>query len=139
MTEIPESFSKRNTDLSERFKEIRASLVHQQGIKRPLQYNIRPFGERSIQEKIALEKGQLENRAFEQDIGLKKNTLFILFWFLAAETVAIFVIAFFQGFKTGGFEIEGWSFRLLITATITQITVMLLIAVKHLFPNKPVM
>lgn len=137
MIEIPRASAEKNSNTPDRYKQIRDSLVHQQTIRRPIQYGNRTFGERSIQERIDLEKGQLENKAFDQDIGLKKKTLFILFTFLAIETIAIFTIAFFQGFKLGGFEIKEWSFRLLITATITQITVMLLIAVKHLFPNKP--
>ncbi len=69
---------------------------------------------------------------------LKKTTLLVLFGFLAIETVAIFVMAFFQGFEWHGFKLEEWSFRILTGATITQITVMLLVAVRHLFPQKTV-
>jgi len=78
----------------------------------------------------------LENQAFAQDIKLKRLTLKILFLFLACETFAIFAYALFQGIKLWGFQLEQWSFNLLVSATITQITVMLIIAVKHLFPQK---
>jgi len=82
------------------------------------------------------EKAKLENEALQQDIKLKKYTLIALFGFLTVETALIFVMTFFQGFEFGNFSLEEWSFRLLISATITQITVMLLIAVRHLFPQK---
>lgn len=90
----------------------------------------------SIPDRIKNQKAELENKAIEQDITLKKITLLILFCFLAVETVVIFVTAFFQGFQFKGFLLEEWSFRLVISATITQITVMLLVAVRHIFPRK---
>lgn len=89
-----------------------------------------------IDQAIRNEKGKLENASLLQDIKLKKYTLIALFCFLAVETVLIFVMSFFQGFKAWGFLMEEWSFRLLVSATITQITFMLLIAVRHLFPQK---
>jgi hypothetical protein len=79
-------------------------------------------------------KLKIENDNAENDQKLKRLTLVLLFVFLAFETAAIFVLAFFQGFKTGGFNIDSWSFRLVVTATIGQITTMLIIAVHHLFP-----
>jgi len=81
-------------------------------------------------------KKQLENNALEQDIALKKATLWILFGFLAFEIIAVFVFAYFQAVKFRGFALEEWSFKLLVTATLIQITYMLQVAVKHLFPNK---
>jgi hypothetical protein len=87
-----------------------------------------------IDEKIR--KLQIANDIAENDQKLKRRTLNLLFIFLALETVAVFVLAFFQGFKTGGFALESWSFRLVVTVTIGQITAMLLIAVQHLFPHK---
>lgn len=89
----------------------------------------------SIEEEIA-ERERIKNKGLNQDIDLKKVTLFVLFGFLAVETIAVFTIAFFQGFKFYEFQIEEWSFKLLIVATITQISYMLRFAVKHLFPNK---
>lgn len=89
-----------------------------------------------IDQAIRNEKGKLENVSLLQDIKLKKYTLIALFCFLAVETILIFIMSFFQGFKAWGFLLEEWSFRLLVSATITQITVMLLIAVRHLFPQK---
>lgn len=77
---------------------------------------------------------QLENDALAQDIKLKKQTLDRLFLFLAIETIIIFGFAFGQAVRW--FSLDEWSFRLVITATIAQITLMLNIAVKHLFPQK---
>jgi hypothetical protein len=85
----------------------------------------------------AIEQRKLiENTALAQDITLKKITLFTLFVFLALETSLIFVFAFFQGVHSWGFALEEWSFKLLIAATVTQITLMVQIAVKHLFPQQ---
>ncbi len=78
----------------------------------------------------------LENDALEQDILLKRNTLKTLIRFLGAETVVIFIFAFLQATKLCDFALEEWSFKLLVTATLLQITYMLQVAVKHLFPNK---
>ncbi len=77
---------------------------------------------------------ELENKAFEQDIKLKKISLFTLFFFLAFETVAIFAFAYFQAVGFNGFKLEQWSFNLLVSATIAQITYMVQMTVKHLFP-----
>lgn len=85
---------------------------------------------------VAEERGKLENQAFQQDIILKKETLIILFIFLAFETIIIFLFSFFQGISFLQFHLEEWSFKLLITATLLQITYMVKIAVQHLFPNK---
>ncbi len=79
---------------------------------------------------------ELENNALEQDIKLKRNTLFILFLFLAAETILVFRIAWKQGSFLGDFYLDEVSFRTVMVATILQITAMLTIAVKHLFPEK---
>jgi len=91
--------------------------------------------EESIKQEQANRK-KLENKAFEQDIALKKNTLIILFLFLGLETVAVFAYAFFQATGMFNFELEEWSFKLLLTATITQITLMVHVAVRHLYPKK---
>lgn len=84
---------------------------------------------------IAAVRKQLENVAYEQETQLKKKTLNRLFRFLTCETVAVFLFALMQGFEWRGFWLDEWSFRLLIAATIAQITLMLRIAVKHLFPG----
>lgn len=88
----------------------------------------------SISREIAREK-KLKNDDTEQDIQLKKITLNRLFTFLASETVFIFVFAFFQATHAFGFSLEEWSFKLLTSVTIAQITVMLLVAVQYLFPK----
>lgn len=94
---------------------------------------------KSINESIRQEKARKEkiaNDIREKDQQLKENTLRKLFWFLGLETAVIFSLAFLQGFKWWRFELDQWSFRLVISATLGQITVMLIIAVKHLFPKK---
>ncbi|MDN5274211.1 MAG: hypothetical protein JWP06_112 [Candidatus Saccharibacteria bacterium] len=88
----------------------------------------------SISREIAREK-KLKNDDTEQDIRLKKITLNRLFTFLASETVLIFVFSFFQATHLFGFSLEEWSFKLLTSVTIAQITIMLLVAVQYLFPK----
>lgn len=78
---------------------------------------------------------RLENDAKQQDIDLKKKTLNRLFLLLCAETVVVFIFAYWQGRENNKFTIDQWSFRLIISATILQITTMLIYAVRHLFPN----
>lgn len=89
----------------------------------------------NIGEEIA-KRESIINAGLEQDIVLKKTTLKILFLFLGIETIIVFFFAFLQGTKLWGFALEEWSFKLLITATLLQITYMLQVAVKHLFPTK---
>lgn len=79
---------------------------------------------------------KLKNDDAEQDIRLKRITLAILLGFLAAETVLIFVIALFQAIRWPfHFHLEEWSFKLVVAATIGQITAMLYVAVRYLFPK----
>lgn len=88
----------------------------------------------SVDEEVRQKK--LKNDDLEQDIKLKKLTLQILFLFLGLETIAIFTVAIMQGIKINGFGLEEWSFKLLIGATIAQITLTIQMAVKYLFPVK---
>ncbi|QQR82644.1 hypothetical protein IPJ70_00835 [Candidatus Campbellbacteria bacterium] len=81
-------------------------------------------------------KKKLENDALEQDIALKRLTLSVLFGFLALETAAVFIFSYFQAVFFKGFALEEWSFKLLVAATLSQITYMIQVAVKHLFPSK---
>ncbi len=83
-----------------------------------------------------IRRQQIENDIAEADQKLKIRTLFILFGFLSIETIVVFLLAFFQGWRTSGFHLEEWSFRIVIGATIGQITAMLTIAVQNLFPKK---
>jgi hypothetical protein len=89
----------------------------------------------SISHELAREK-KLKNDDTEQDIRLKKITLNRLFLFLAGETVIIFIFTFLQATGTFNFSLDEWSFKLLTSVTITQITVMLFVAVNYLFPKK---
>jgi hypothetical protein len=88
----------------------------------------------TIDQKIR--KQQIENDNIEKDQKLKEATLRVLFYFLMAETLVIFLLAFVQGFSIYGFRLEEWSFRLVIAGTLSQIAAMLIIAVKNLFPSK---
>ena len=88
-------------------------------------------------ESIIEEKEKIKNEALKQDINLKKKTLKFLCNLLFIETIILFLFSFFQAVKWPmEFGLEEWSFKLLIIATISQITIMLLVAVKHLFPNQ---
>jgi hypothetical protein len=88
-----------------------------------------------INQEIARER-KLRNDNAEQDIALKRTTLRRLFLFLTGETVAIFLFALFQATHwPPHFHLEEWSFNLLVGATIAQITGMLYVAVRYLFPN----
>ncbi|HEU4914205.1 MAG TPA: hypothetical protein VFT16_02240 [Candidatus Saccharimonadales bacterium] len=88
-----------------------------------------------INEEIARER-KIRNDNAEQDISLKRTTLITLFIFLAIETFLIFLLALFQAVGwPGNFSLDELSFRLLIGATIAQITGMLFVAVRYLFPN----
>lgn len=87
----------------------------------------------TIDEKIR--KAKIENDNVIRDQQLKELTLKMLFTFLAAETVIIFAFTLLQGLNRG-FHLEEWSFRVVLSATILQITAMLTIAVQHLFPKK---
>lgn len=85
---------------------------------------------------IARER-KIRNDDAEQDIRLKRSTLNRLFTFLSVETAVIFIFALLQATRYKGFALEEWSFKLLISATLAQITAMLFVAVRYLFPKKP--
>ncbi len=67
--------------------------------------------------------------------------LLILFIVLGIESIIVFLIAISQGisrfiFTEHYFYLDEISFRILVSSTLLQITYMLQVAVKHLFPNK---
>jgi hypothetical protein len=105
-------------------------------MKLPMTYQVKAGGEeRDINQEIARAQ-KIKNDDAEQDISLKRKTLNRLFIFLGVETACIFLLAFFQAVHwPGHFHLEEWSFKLLITATILQITGMLYLAVRYLFPK----
>lgn len=86
----------------------------------------------SVEERIKRAKA----KGLEQDIELKKNTLKILFIFLFSETIVVFIFSFLQATTCLNFMLEEWSFKLLVSATLLQITYMVRAAVQHLFPTK---
>jgi hypothetical protein len=89
-----------------------------------------------ISQELAREQ-QLKNENAAQDIKLKRSTLDRLFWFLTIETGVVFVFALCQATgQPAGFHLEDWSFRVIVGATIAQITGMLFVAVRYLFPTK---
>lgn len=120
-------------DLQRTIDQVRAGIEtgNTKSKKRPTSPTPLPV---TFDEKIR--KQQIENDNIEKDQKLKETTLRILFFFLTFETIIIFVLAFFQGFKVGGFQLEEWSFRVVIAGTLSQIAAMLVIAVKNLFPAK---
>lgn len=69
---------------------------------------------------------------------LREQTLSRLFRFLSIETAVIFALTLMQGFGClwrWGFHLNDLSFRVIIAATIGQITAMLTIAVRNIFPR----
>jgi hypothetical protein len=91
----------------------------------------------SIPKKITQKREDIENEGLKQDIMLKKISLIILFSFLVIETVVVFAFTYFQATHwPQNFHLGEWEFRLVLTATILQITYMLKIAINHLFPNR---
>jgi hypothetical protein len=123
--EIPQSSL---NDYIKKLIQERNRLAH--GGRFPLEDRV------EIKERIKNRKSDLENEELAQNIILRKKTLWILFIFLGIETFFIFVFTFLQATKIWDFRLEEWSFKLLVAATISQITYMLQFAVKHLFPNK---
>lgn len=127
-----------------RNKQIREIIEKQQNGKDDFSRTRSSFfsarSSKSIPEKIDDEeqrKKRIENDGSEQDIELKRTTLNALLMFLRWETIAVFTIAFFQGFGNHGwFKVDEWGFRTLVVSTILQITAMLHIAVQNLFPRK---
>lgn len=120
----------------ENYKEsVKKILASRENIEESIN---EPMGSipQSVQKEIEDRKKELENEAFAQDIKLKGSTLKTLFKFLTIETGVIFIFTFMQATNVLGFKLEEWSFKILISATITQITIMLLVAVKHLFPSE---
>jgi len=88
-----------------------------------------------INNEIAREQ-KLKNDNAEQDIALKRLVLDRLFIFLGVETAAIFVLAFCQATHWPlHFQLEDWSFKILVSATIAQITGMVFVVVRYLFPK----
>ncbi len=121
-------------------KQLRELLeryaVGQKGISRDLSNDGLKAVQRPLPDEV-IKRKQLENEALAQDIKLKKQTLERLFGFLMIETAVVFALALFQGLRWPfNFSLDEWSFRLVVSVTITQITLMLNIAVKHLFPQR---
>ena len=100
-------------------------------------YKIKDEHEKTM-EIAKVEREQLKNRDFRQDIKLKKMTLLALLIFLGIETFGIFFVALCQGFNFKGFALEEWSFKLLVGATLAQTYLMLKVAVDYLFPKEKV-
>lgn len=99
--------------------------------------------EKARKEKIAndrhqvnLDKLKTENENLKSDQSLKKTTLVLLFILLFFETLIIFIIAFMQGLHLWDFDLDKITLRIVVVATLTQISAMLTIAVRHLFPAK---
>lgn len=88
-----------------------------------------------IREELA-RRERIKNDDAEQDILLKRKTLNLLFYLLFVETAAVFVLAFMQSVhEPWHFAMQDSSFKILVGATILQITAMLSVAVAYLFPR----
>jgi len=94
------------------------------------------FSQKYQKEAQKIRKLRLENDGTEKDQGHKGMTLILLFILLYAETTTIFVLTFLQGFKWHKFNLDQWTLRLVVSSTLAEIAGMLLIAVKHLFPDR---
>lgn len=89
-----------------------------------------------IREELA-RRERIKNDDAEQDILLKRRTLNLLFYLLFVETLAIFVLSFMQAVHAPWhFAMQDSSFKILVGATILQITAMLSVAVAYLFPRR---
>jgi len=126
---MPDSHQSRNIDIAELVGRLNVTPISKKQEKE------QTFSER----KESARRKSIENDNLENDQKLKKTSLIILFSFLGIETVAIFVLAFIQGAgggPNGWFYLDEWSFRLVMAGTLGQITAMLMVAIKHLFPKK---
>lgn len=80
------------------------------------------------------DKKERENQLITSNQSLKRLTLNLLFALLYLESLVLFILAFFQGFSLHGFDLDPVTLRILVVATLAQISTMLTIAVRHLFP-----
>lgn len=128
-------FSSDDKRSSERYLNIlRNSVAHNR-----LLYNSGLEKKTKVEDTLAdilAHREEIKNRGIEQGIEHRKKTLTTLFYFLGIETFVIFLFTFLQAVNWLGFNLEEWSFKLLVTVTISQITIMLLVAVKYLFPEQ---
>lgn len=106
-----------------------AGIIARQQAVSPQKRAVDITGELARREKI-------KNDDAEQNIALKRQTLNRLFRFLSAETILIFSLALAQAIhRPYNFQLDEWSFKLVVTATLGQITAMLFVAVRYLFPK----
>lgn len=103
--------------------------------KEPVTINDRIQEQYVLREGIANDRLQAENENLRNDQQLKENTLKLLFIFLGAETMIIFAITILQGFHTLNFDLDDVTLRIVVVASLAQISTMLTIAVRHLFPQ----
>lgn len=85
---------------------------------------------------VAKELEKIEVADREQDVKLKKISAWFIFSMLAAETLALFTILFFDGFRLGGFHIEDNTLKIVATCTIAQVAYMVKIIISYLFSSK---
>ncbi len=136
--EIQPKIYRADREFAEKLREQANSLASPQSVLSPFSNTkATPISQKLHEAKV--HRQEIDNKNAEKDQTLKENTLKKLFKFLGAETIIIFLFAFLQGFGTlwrWKFKLDDWSFRLVVSATIGQITAMLIIAVQHLFPKK---
>lgn len=71
-----------------------------------------------------------------QDHTLKIWTAIFLVVLLYLQSLAIFLLVFYQGFKFRGFDLDKYIFYILITGVLTESYFLVRIIVEHLFPKK---
>lgn len=133
MADLPQKLPQKNP--AEQAVDRYFDVLEKVQVSQPAGKPFEPQPKIDINDEIARER-KIKNDNAEQDITLKRMTLMVLFIFLAIETALIFVIAFMQGLGLPHhFHLEEWSFKLVVTATLAQITGMLFVAVRYLFPT----
>lgn len=97
-----------NPDVTEddsKFFDIYRSLIDQPAsapdLKESPPYSVTPAKVENIADDVASETQRIKNTGLRQDIELRKATLWILFTFLALETVVVFSFTFFRRSNAG--------------------------------------
>lgn len=58
-------------------------------------------------------------------------------WLLFIQSITIFILVFFQGFKLGGFDLHDHTIlNILVAGVLTESYFLVRIIVEHLFPTK---
>jgi hypothetical protein len=105
--------------------------------------NERPKTTRERTADAEARKKEAEADDAEGDIKLKKMIAYVIIGILIAQSGIVFWISVSQGlkyllFRGGAFDMEEWSFRILVSATLIQTYYLMRIVVSYLFPRRDV-